>query len=101
MNDELFCVLVTISICDDNGCIYDDLGYLFERKHMSFEEADRCYFSVGLTDQQERELWMYLHKHVGLGCGLYLTYELITDDYEFCEYYEACSLGTWDKDGRY
>lgn len=99
--EELYCVLVSVCICDDRGNTYDDLGYLFERKHMSFEEADRCYFSVGLTDQQERELWMYLHKHVGPNNGLYLTYELLDDNYETCEYHEANPLGCWDTENIY
>lgn len=54
MKDEFYGVLVCVSICDTEGAIIDDLGELFSRDYLTYEEAKRCYHSISITNQQER-----------------------------------------------
>ena len=81
MKDEYYGVLISVSVCESDGGIYDDLGYLFEKDRFpTYEEAKRCYDSFNLTYQQEKELWLYLQKWIKPNDGLYLTYEIVDAD---------------------
>lgn len=94
MDNEYYGVLVTVCICDRDGAIYDDLGYLFDRDHMSYDEALSCYSSINHTPEQERELYLYLSKWIKEDEGLYLVYEVI-DDFGTSDPIEMFPLGTY------
>lgn len=78
LGNEWWGVLVSVSVCDSEGGIFDDLGYLYDRDYITdYNEVRRCYDSLNLTHAQEKELWLYLSKWIDRGQGLYLTYEII------------------------
>lgn len=81
-DDVLYGVLVTVAVCDDNGNMTRDFGYLYDSGYVynTCEEALRSYQMVGLTFQQEKVLWSYLRKWIGDNEGLYLMYEVTTSD---------------------
>lgn len=81
LGDEWWGVLVSVAVCDSDGGIIGDLGYLYERDYITdYNEALRCYHSLNLTLAQENELWLYLHKWINADEGLVLTYELIDSE---------------------
>ena len=92
--DNDFTVLVTIAVCDNEGSIYWDRGYLFEKDFADYDDALRCYGSINHTLEQERELYLYLSKWIKEDEGLYLVYEVI-DGFGTSDPIEMVPLGTW------
>lgn len=89
LGERYYGVLVSVSVCDSSGSIYRDLGYLYDKDHITdYGEARRIYNNLNLTIPQKQELQLYLSKWIEEDEGLYLSYEIIDND----GYVEASDL---------
>lgn len=93
MTNEYWGVLVSVSICNEEGAITGDLGYLFDVDQITdLEKAYGIYHGIDLAPDQKRAMWLYLRKWIGENEGLYISYEIIDSD-GVCEALELDYIG--------
>lgn len=82
--EEYWGVLVSVSVCNNEGVIIDDLGYLFDVDGITdLDAAYRVYHSINFTVSQKHAMWLYLRNWIGEDEGLYITYEIIDNNGDF------------------